>query len=106
MMPPDLISAAEDTHALQDLNHWLARHSAQERVAWALETLPGEHALSSSFGAQSAAILHLVLGDDVANKSGLFFNGMNEMKANAQAYDEAARRRLRELSLRLTGLSA
>jgi len=52
-----------------------------------------------------AAILHLVDGDDVANKSGLFFNGMNEMKANAQAYDEAARKRLRELSLKLTGLS-
>jgi len=51
-----------------------------------------------------AAILHLVQGDDVANKSGLFFNGMNEMKANAQAYDAGARRRLRELSLRLTGL--
>jgi NAD(P)-dependent dehydrogenase (short-subunit alcohol dehydrogenase family) len=51
-----------------------------------------------------AAILHLVRGDDVANKSGLFFNGMNEMKANAQAYDDAARKRLRELSLKLTGL--
>jgi phosphoadenosine phosphosulfate reductase len=60
MTPPDLISAAEDAHALTDLNHWLARHSAQERTAWALETLPGEHALSSSFGAQSAAILNLV----------------------------------------------
>jgi NAD(P)-dependent dehydrogenase (short-subunit alcohol dehydrogenase family) len=53
-----------------------------------------------------AAILHLASGDDVANKSGLFFNGMNEMKANAQAYDEAARKRLRALSLKLTGLSA
>jgi NAD(P)-dependent dehydrogenase (short-subunit alcohol dehydrogenase family) len=52
-----------------------------------------------------AAILHLVEGDDVANKSGLFFNGMSEMKANAQAYDEAARKRLRALSLKLTGLS-
>src|SRR6185312_10188045 len=51
-----------------------------------------------------AAILHLVSGDDVAGKTGLFFNGMNEMKANAQAYDAAARKRLRELSLRLTGL--
>jgi NAD(P)-dependent dehydrogenase (short-subunit alcohol dehydrogenase family) len=51
-----------------------------------------------------AAILHLVQGDDVAGKSGLFFNGMNEMKANAQAYDAAARQRLRELSLKLTGL--
>ena len=51
-----------------------------------------------------AAILHLVEGDDVAGKSGLFFNGMNEMKANAQAYDEAARKRLRELSFKLAGL--
>ena len=52
-----------------------------------------------------AAILHLVSGDDVAAKSGLFFNGMHEMKANAQAYDETARGRLRALSLELTGLS-
>jgi NAD(P)-dependent dehydrogenase (short-subunit alcohol dehydrogenase family) len=52
-----------------------------------------------------AAILHLVSGDDVAGKSGLFFNGMHEMKANAQAYDETARKRLRALSLKLTGLS-
>lgn len=53
-----------------------------------------------------AAILHLIAGDDVAGKSGLFFNGMNEMKANAQAYDAEGRRRLRELSLNLTGLPA
>jgi NAD(P)-dependent dehydrogenase (short-subunit alcohol dehydrogenase family) len=53
-----------------------------------------------------AAILHLVSGDDVAGKSGLFFNGMNEAKAHPQAYDAAARKRLRALSLELTGLSA
>src|SRR5689334_10261779 len=52
------------------------------------------------------AILHLVCGDDVADKSGLFFNGMNEARANPQAYDAAARQRLRKLSLELTGLSA
>jgi len=52
-----------------------------------------------------AAILHLVEGDDVADRSGLFFNGMTEMKANAQAYDATARKRLRELSLKLTGLA-
>ena len=51
-----------------------------------------------------AAILHLVDGDDVAGKSGLFFNGMNETRANPQAYDAGARRRLRALSLELTGL--
>ncbi|MGO4779297.1 phosphoadenylyl-sulfate reductase, partial [Lysobacter sp. 2RAB21] len=30
------------------------------RVAWALENTAGEHALSSSFGAQSAVSLHMV----------------------------------------------
>ena len=53
-----------------------------------------------------AAILHLVSGDDVAGRSGLFFNGMHEAKANPQAYDVAARKRLRALSLELTGLAA
>ncbi len=38
----------------------LADKSAEERVAWALETLPGEHIVSSSFGAQSAVMLHLM----------------------------------------------
>jgi NAD(P)-dependent dehydrogenase (short-subunit alcohol dehydrogenase family) len=51
------------------------------------------------------AILHLVRGDDVANKSGLFFNGMHEAQANPQAYDEIARKRLRKLSLELAGLA-
>jgi len=51
------------------------------------------------------AILHLAAGDDVAGKTGLFFNGMREAQANAQAYDGAARTRLRDLSLELTGLS-
>jgi NAD(P)-dependent dehydrogenase (short-subunit alcohol dehydrogenase family) len=53
-----------------------------------------------------AAILHLVSGDDVAAKSGLFFNGLHDAKANSQAYDVAARQRLRALSLELTGLSS
>jgi hypothetical protein len=52
------------------------------------------------------AILHLVEGDDVAGKSGLFFNGMNQAQANPQAYDATARQQLRALSLELTGLSA
>jgi len=60
MTAPDLVSAAEDPRALHELNAWLAERSVQERVEWALSSLPGEHALSSSFGAQSAAILHLV----------------------------------------------
>jgi NAD(P)-dependent dehydrogenase (short-subunit alcohol dehydrogenase family) len=52
------------------------------------------------------AILHLAVGDDVAGSSGLFFNGMQQAQANPQAYDEAARKRLRALSLEITGLLA
>jgi NAD(P)-dependent dehydrogenase (short-subunit alcohol dehydrogenase family) len=51
------------------------------------------------------AILHLAAGDDVADKTGLFFNGMREAQANPQAYDDAARKRLRDLSVDLAGLS-
>jgi NAD(P)-dependent dehydrogenase (short-subunit alcohol dehydrogenase family) len=53
-----------------------------------------------------AAILHLVTGDDMAGRSGLFFNGLQEANANPQAYDAAARQRLRTLSLELAGLPA
>ncbi|TLY49797.1 MAG: phosphoadenylyl-sulfate reductase [Gammaproteobacteria bacterium] len=56
---PDLVTAAEDESALAELNRWLEGRNAHQRLAWALETLPGEHVLSSSFGAQSAALLHL-----------------------------------------------
>jgi len=56
---PDLVSAAEDPRALHELNAWLADAGAGA-CRLALSSLPGEHALSSSFGAQSAAILHLV----------------------------------------------
>jgi NAD(P)-dependent dehydrogenase (short-subunit alcohol dehydrogenase family) len=52
------------------------------------------------------AILHLVAGDDMAGKTGLFFNGLREAQANPQAYDDVARKRLRTLSLELTGLAS
>ncbi|MCM2337960.1 MAG: phosphoadenylyl-sulfate reductase [Lysobacter sp.] len=60
MSPPDPITAAESPRALDELNRWLGTLSAEQRVAWALEAQAGEHALSSSFGAQAAVSLHLV----------------------------------------------
>jgi NAD(P)-dependent dehydrogenase (short-subunit alcohol dehydrogenase family) len=51
------------------------------------------------------AILHLVAGDDMAGKTGLFFNGMREAQAHPQAYDHAALKRLRAISLELAGLA-
>jgi len=39
----------------------LERMVAEERVAWALRNLPGKHVVSSSFGAQSAVMLHMLV---------------------------------------------
>ena len=46
--------------ALAVVNGQLETLSAEQRVAWALEHLPGEFVLSSSFGIQAAVCLHLV----------------------------------------------
>jgi phosphoadenosine phosphosulfate reductase len=45
---------------LDRINALLAGLDAEARVAWALENVPGEHVLSSSFGAQAAVSLHMV----------------------------------------------
>ncbi|PLY37836.1 phosphoadenosine phosphosulfate reductase [Pectobacterium carotovorum] len=51
---------AEQTAELATVNSQLESLSAQERVSWALENLPGDYVLSSSFGIQAAVSLHLV----------------------------------------------
>ncbi|MEL6689380.1 MAG: phosphoadenylyl-sulfate reductase [Pseudomonadota bacterium] len=38
----------------------LETKTAQERIAWGLDHAPGAHVLSSSFGIQSAVLLHMV----------------------------------------------
>ncbi len=45
---------------ISSLNQTLAGQTAPERVAYALERWPSEIVLSSSFGAQSAVLLHMV----------------------------------------------
>ena len=50
----------ERVMALAEVNTKLEKLSAQDRVLWALENLPGEAVLSSSFGIQAAVSLHLV----------------------------------------------
>jgi NAD(P)-dependent dehydrogenase (short-subunit alcohol dehydrogenase family) len=51
------------------------------------------------------AVLNLALSDDLAGRTGLYFDRQRMSRANAQAYDETARRQLRALSFELTGLS-
>jgi NAD(P)-dependent dehydrogenase (short-subunit alcohol dehydrogenase family) len=50
------------------------------------------------------ALMHLAVGPDLEGRTGLYFNGMGEARAHAQAYDESARAELRALSFELTGL--
>jgi len=50
------------------------------------------------------AILNLAVGPALEGRSGLYFNGLREARAERQAYDAEARARLRALSLELTGL--
>jgi hypothetical protein len=47
------------------------------------------------------ATKRLVVGSDVDGVTGKYFNGQREARADPQAYDADARRRLRELSERL-----
>lgn len=50
------------------------------------------------------AIMQLAVSGDLEGKTGLYFNGQREAKADAQAYDAAARQKLKALSLELAGL--
>ena len=50
------------------------------------------------------AIMQLAVSPALEGRSGLYFNVLREQRADAQAYDAAARARLRDLSRRLTGI--
>ena len=52
------------------------------------------------------AILNLATSAALDGRSGLFFNGQREARADAQAYEAGARQRLKRLSLELSGLSS
>ncbi len=57
----DVFVASDLGHdCLQRWNRQLTEMTAADRVAWSLDHLPGRFVLSSSFGAQSAALLHMV----------------------------------------------
>ena len=52
-----------------------------------------------------AAILQLVTSPSLEGRSGLYFSGMRESRADPQAYDRGARANLRVLSFDLVGLA-
>src|SRR5262249_17247812 len=51
------------------------------------------------------AILQLATSPGLAGKTGLYFDGEREARARGQVYDAAARSRVWDLSMRLTGLA-
>jgi phosphoadenosine phosphosulfate reductase len=56
----DAERARHEPMLLEEVNARLEAMQATQRVEWALEQLPGGHAMSSSFGAQAAVSLHMV----------------------------------------------
>lgn len=57
----------------------------------------------SSVETGADAILNLATSPDLEGRSGLYFDGQRESRADAQAYDAKARQQLRTLSLDLVG---
>lgn len=65
IMPSDTVKNVHASFAWQagelaEINVRLEKSSAQDRVSWALQHLPANFMLSSSFGAQAAVMLHMV----------------------------------------------
>jgi NAD(P)-dependent dehydrogenase (short-subunit alcohol dehydrogenase family) len=50
------------------------------------------------------AVMQLAVSPALAGRTGLFFNGLKEARANDQAYDAQAREKLKALSRELTGV--
>jgi len=52
----------------------------------------------------AAAVMHLAVSPQLDGRTGEYFDGMYPARANDQAYDPEARRRLAQVSAQLTGL--
>ena len=72
-----------------------------------LDTKMVREAFSEPLGSAESgaeAEVHLATSPDVENVSGAYFEAMRPAKAHSQAYDQQARQKLWQLSLRLTDL--
>jgi len=58
---------------------------------------------ASTVAAGAAAVMHLAVSAELTGRTGEYFDGMRPARANPQAYDPEARRRLAEVSARLAG---
>jgi len=56
----DASTAVKGPKVFTAANEWLQEQDADTRVDWALHNLPRDHVVSSSFGIQSAVMLHMM----------------------------------------------
>ena len=53
-------TVAQGPKVFSAANEWLEQQTVTTRIEWALENLPRDHVVSSSFGIQSAVMLHMM----------------------------------------------
>jgi len=94
-----------DLAAELDANHVTVNSLHPARSMNTARVLNGGFQPLSSVEEGAEATMQLAVSPALVGRSGLYFNGLNEAKANAQAYDTSARAQLRTLSFELTGLT-
>lgn len=60
MSAPAPAATSQDSDRIDEANTLLESRTPQQRIAWALEHGAANHAMSSSFGAQAAVLLHML----------------------------------------------
>jgi phosphoadenosine phosphosulfate reductase len=63
MLTPGCITHGEEASrelALAHCNETFGKMNVEQRIRWSIDNLPGNHVVSSSFGAQAAVSLHLL----------------------------------------------
>ena len=94
-----------DLAAELDANHVTVNSLHPARSMNTARVLNGGFQPLSSVEEGAEATMQLAVSPALVGRSGLYFNGLSEAKANAQAYDTSARAQIRTLSFELTGLS-
>lgn len=93
----DLAAALKDQHITVNCLHpatFMNTKMVYESVGYSLSTV--EEGLQ--------AVLYLATSSELDNVTGQYFDQLRNARAHRQAYDQAARRQLRQLSAQLTGL--
>ena len=73
-----------------------------DRATAVLDRFP-QHLAATDPGKRIGAVVGAVSAD-LEGRTGVYCNGQTEAKADSQAYDAAARQKLKALSLELVGL--